>query len=251
MRSKKWKLPIHPWNFRGPNPSQYHTSAPHEILGCIRGWLRDNDGLHNLDHKASYFLGRGWPWGVDYFSPFRSKMPWASCPPSRSAKGKTIQVDREEAGLPNQVASPKKTMLPVNAMGSMGFEVGTRGRSIASPPVTIFDGLGGKFGILSTVPWAQEAKFPWVQGQINGVRSPMEPMIPYTYACGSPTLKNRRKYMSLDQLFSLCKELKIMPDPLSSFFADIFVLLFGKRVFGVMGISGAKKKTWCHPTPRK
>ena len=35
---------------------------------------------------------------------------------------------------------------------------------------------------------------------------------PYTYACGSPTLKNRRKYMSLDQLFALCKELKIMPD---------------------------------------
>lgn len=35
---------------------------------------------------------------------------------------------------------------------------------------------------------------------------------PYTYACGSPTLKNRRKYLSLDQLFALCKELKIMPD---------------------------------------
>ncbi|CAJ1359422.1 unnamed protein product [Effrenium voratum] len=35
---------------------------------------------------------------------------------------------------------------------------------------------------------------------------------PYTYACGSPTIKNRRSYMSLEQLFALCKELKIMPD---------------------------------------
>ena len=55
-------------------------------------------------------------------------------PAVTECEGENHQVDREEAGLPNQVASPKKTMLPVNAMGSMGFEVGTRGRSIASPP---------------------------------------------------------------------------------------------------------------------
>jgi len=73
---------------------------------------------------------------------------------------------------------------------------------------------------------------------------------PYTYACGSPTLKNRRKYMSLDQLFSLCKELKIMPDPLSSFFADIFVLLFGKGYL-VSWEFPEQKKTLMSPHPQE
>ncbi|CAE8597069.1 unnamed protein product, partial [Polarella glacialis] len=35
---------------------------------------------------------------------------------------------------------------------------------------------------------------------------------PWVYANGSPILKNRKSFMSLEQLFSLCKELKIFPD---------------------------------------
>eukprot|EP00913_Durusdinium_trenchii_P029874 g27993.t1 len=35
---------------------------------------------------------------------------------------------------------------------------------------------------------------------------------PYCYASGSPTMKNRQSFLSLEQLFSLCKELKIMPE---------------------------------------
>ncbi|CAK9085369.1 Hypothetical protein SCF082_LOCUS40444 [Durusdinium trenchii] len=38
---------------------------------------------------------------------------------------------------------------------------------------------------------------------------------PYCYASGSPTMKNRQSFLSLEQLFSLCKELKIMPEVIS------------------------------------
>jgi len=38
---------------------------------------------------------------------------------------------------------------------------------------------------------------------------------PYVYANGAPVIKNRRRYMSVSQLLSLCKELKIVPDLLS------------------------------------
>eukprot|EP00435_Cladocopium_sp_Y103_P023271 s45_g5.t1 len=83
----------------------------------------------------------------------------------------------EETQLPHQVASPKKTMpQPMLPQNAMGFEVSMSTR---------------------TGQWSPVANDP------------------YTYACGSPTLKNRRKYMSLDQLFALCKELKIMPDTIS------------------------------------
>ena len=161
-------------------------------------------------------------------------------PAVTECEGENHQVDREEAGLPNQVASPKKTMLPVNAMGSMGFEVGTRGRSIASPP--------GQ----SLMAWAENLGYfnssmsPGSKISMSSRTDQWSPVAngandPYTYACGSPTLKNRRKYMSLDQLFSLCKELKIMPDPLSSFFADIFVLLFGKGYLVSWEFPGQKK----------
>lgn len=135
-------------------------------------------------------------------------------PAVTECEGESQQVDREEPGLPNQVASPKKTMLPVNAMGSMGFEVGTRGRTIASPP--------GQ----SLMAWAENLGYfnssmsPGSKISMSSRTDQWSPVAngandPYTYACGSPTLKNRRKYMSLDQLFSLCKELKIMPETIS------------------------------------
>lgn len=38
---------------------------------------------------------------------------------------------------------------------------------------------------------------------------------PYLYANGCPVIKNRRQHMSVDQLMSFCKELKIVPDLLS------------------------------------
>ena len=141
-------------------------------------------------------------------------------PAVTECEGENHQVDREEPGLPNQVASPKKTMLPVNAMGPMGFEVGTRGRSIASPP--------GQ----SLMAWAENLGYfnssmsPGSKISMSSRTDQWSPVAngandPYTYACGSPTLKNRRKYMSLDQLFSLCKELKIMPAPWC-FFGQIY-----------------------------
>eukprot|EP00930_Biecheleria_cincta_P074033 TRINITY_DN6126_c0_g2_i1.p1 TRINITY_DN6126_c0_g2~~TRINITY_DN6126_c0_g2_i1.p1 ORF type:complete len:604 (+),score=96.00 TRINITY_DN6126_c0_g2_i1:51-1862(+) len=35
---------------------------------------------------------------------------------------------------------------------------------------------------------------------------------PYSYANGSPIIKNRQSFMSLEQMFAMCKELKIVPD---------------------------------------
>lgn len=40
-------------------------------------------------------------------------------------------------------------------------------------------------------------------------------MSPYEYMNGAPVIKNRRRHMSLDQLLSLCKDLKIVPEHLS------------------------------------
>ena len=176
------------------------------------------------------FLGGGLalrvvgPW-----APFQVEDALGVLPAVTECEGENHQVDREEPVLPNQVASPKKTMLPVNAMGSMGFEVGTRGRSIASPP--------GQ----SLMAWAENLGYfnssmsPGSKISMSSRTDQWSPVAngandPYTYACGSPTLKNRRKYMSLDQLFSLCKELKIMPDP-CFFWTDIFVCFFD-----IMGI---------------
>lgn len=38
---------------------------------------------------------------------------------------------------------------------------------------------------------------------------------PYQYANGRPVIKNRRRHMSFDQMFALCKDLKIVPDLIS------------------------------------
>jgi len=40
---------------------------------------------------------------------------------------------------------------------------------------------------------------------------------PYVYVNGAPVIKNRRKFMSFDQLMLLCKELKVVPDLLTRF----------------------------------
>lgn len=116
----------------------------------------------------------------------------------------------EETQLPHQVASPKKTspqpMLPQNAMG---FEVGTtRGSRMPGQSLMAWAENLGYFN--SSMSPGSKVSMSTRTGQWSPVAND-----PYTYACGSPTLKNRRKYMSLDQLFALCKELKIMPETIS------------------------------------
>jgi len=120
-----------------------------------------------------------------------------------------------EASLPHQVASPergsperrRRPQLPSGALSGSGF---------LSPK-------SGSASGQSLLAWAEQ----------KGLCSPVSPdsrrsttssragkwspaaTDPYTYACGSPTMRNRRSFMSLEQLFALCKELKIMPDLMS------------------------------------
>lgn len=120
-----------------------------------------------------------------------------------------------EASLPHQVASPergsperrRRPQLPSGAFSGSGF---------LSPK-------SGSASGQSLLAWAEQ----------KGLCSPVSPDSrrstmssragkwspaandPYSYACGSPTMRNRRSFMSLEQLFALCKELKIMPDLMS------------------------------------
>lgn len=67
---------------------------------------------------------------------------------------------------------------------------------------------------------------PWSQGRILGgpltasntmvsVLGSQATQDPYLYANGAPVIKNRRRHMSLQQMYLLCKELQIIPDLLS------------------------------------
>lgn len=69
-----------------------------------------------------------------------------------------------------------------------------------------------KQGVLA---WAQHKG--WSIGQTtstmrSGKADTMQSMDPYSYANGSPSIKNRQSFMSLEQMFAMCKELKIVPD---------------------------------------
>ncbi|CAJ1427643.1 unnamed protein product [Effrenium voratum] len=113
----------------------------------------------------------------------------------------------EEPALPSQVASPKRRApaLPSAAVDSRG--------GVASPRA------GPAQSGQSLLAWAENKGWcspvsPDSKRSTMSSRGKWSPVAndPYTYACGSPTIKNRRSYMSLEQLFALCKELKIMPD---------------------------------------
>ena len=106
----------------------------------------------------------------------------------------------DTSALPHQVSSPK-TMLPAEAIG---FDMGSPRRSARN-----------QSGLLA---WAENKGYispispgSRISSSSQGHWSPST-RDPYTYACGSPTMRNRQSYMSLEQLFALCKELKIMPD---------------------------------------
>ena len=115
----------------------------------------------------------------------------------------------EEELLPHQVASSPKTMLPTAALGfdlnsTMGSKSGVSPMSPKSP---------------SWMAWAESLG---LLSPGNGTRKSMSsrsgqwsPVDPYTYACGSPTMRNRQSFLSLEQLLSLCKELSVMPDFIS------------------------------------
>ncbi|CAK9062598.1 unnamed protein product [Durusdinium trenchii] len=121
--------------------------------------------------------------------------------------------------LPNQVVtSPQKkgmaAMLPAGAVGSSGFEAVARGsKEMKSPPGQSLLAWAENLGYFSSAsPGSRLSKQS--MSTRTGKWSPAA-RDPYTYACGSPIIQNRRKWMSLEQLFAMCKELKIMPDVIS------------------------------------
>lgn len=129
-----------------------------------------------------------------------------SLPCVKECEGTGMEVASPEANqvgsspLPNQVGSPRKAMLPA---GAIGFDMSSRGISSRSQSLLAWAENQGYFSPVS--PGSKKSM------SSRGQWSPSS-KDPYTYACGSPTMRNRQSYMSLEQLFSLCKELKIMPD---------------------------------------
>ena len=123
-------------------------------------------------------------------------------------------------------------MLPGNAMG---FDIGTTRGSRNVPGQSLMAWAENLGYFNSSMSPGSKVSMSTRTGQWSPVAND-----PYTYACGSPTLKNRRKYMSLDQLFALCKELKIMPETEPKIEEKAETMLAGSstleaKVFGFTG----------------
>ncbi|CAE7721473.1 unnamed protein product [Symbiodinium pilosum] len=124
-----------------------------------------------------------------------------------------------EASLPHQVASVaspsgnsperrRRPQLPSGALQGQGS--GFLSKSMGSASGQSLLAWAEHKGLCSPVsPDSRRSTMSSRAGKWSPVQDP------YTYACGSPTIRNRRSFMSLEQLFALCKELKIMPDLMS------------------------------------
>lgn len=118
--------------------------------------------------------------------------------------------ESDEELLPHQVGggSPK-TMLPTAALGfDLTSTIGTPksgGMSPKNPPSWMV--WAESLGLMSPVSPGSRKSI-----SRSGQWSPVDP---YTYTGGSPTMRNRQSFLSLEQLLSLCKELSIMPDFIS------------------------------------
>eukprot|EP00440_Ansanella_granifera_P072693 gb/GFBE01078885.1/.p1 GENE.gb/GFBE01078885.1/~~gb/GFBE01078885.1/.p1 ORF type:complete len:619 (+),score=95.08 gb/GFBE01078885.1/:1-1857(+) len=96
------------------------------------------------------------------------------------------------------------------------------GQASSSGPSSPGPNGGSGNGSPSVLAWAQNRGWcspgrttsSMATGSRFGTWSPSS-ADPYTYANGSPIIKNRRSFMSLEQIMSLCKELKIVPDLVS------------------------------------
>lgn len=175
----------------------------------LGGTLRDDDLPENQDETS---MSPGLPAVKEVFEEHSE----ATGAPESDTRPEQDSLDpNPEASLPHQVASPergsperrRRPQLPSGAFSGSGF---------LSPK-------SGSASGQSLLAWAEQ----------KGLCSPVSPDSrrstmssragkwspaandPYSYACGSPTMRNRRSFMSLEQLFALCKELKIMPDLMS------------------------------------
>ncbi|CAE7415046.1 unnamed protein product [Symbiodinium sp. KB8] len=175
----------------------------------LGGTFRDDDLPENQDETS---MSPGLPAVKEVFEEHSE----ATGAPESDTRPEQDSLDpNPEASLPHQVASPergsperrRRPQLPSGAFSGSGF---------LSPK-------SGPASGQSLLAWAEQ----------KGLCSPVSPDSrrstmssragkwspaandPYSYACGSPTMRNRRSFMSLEQLFALCKELKIMPDLMS------------------------------------
>jgi len=114
---------------------------------------------------------------------------------------------KDEEMLPHQVAS--SPMLPTAALGfDLNSTMGSKnGMSPMSPKSPSWMAWAESLGLLSPGNGTRKS-----MSSRSGQWSPVDP---YTYACGSPTIRNRQSFLSLEQLLSLCKELSVMPDFIS------------------------------------
>lgn len=115
--------------------------------------------------------------------------------------------DTEPEMLPHHVGSPppspKRTLLP-----SAALEFDLKGSKTGmSPKSPAWMAWAESLGLLGTTTGSRKS--------ISSRSGQWAEMDPYTYACGSPTIRNSQNFLSLEQLFSLCKELSIMPEVIS------------------------------------
>ena len=101
---------------------------------------------------------------------------------------------KDEEMLPHQVAS--SPMLPTAALGfDLNSTMGSKnGMSPMSPKSPSWMAWAESLGLLSPGNGTRKS-----MSSRSGQWSPVDP---YTYACGSPTIRNRQSFLSLEQLLS-------------------------------------------------
>lgn len=129
---------------------------------------------------------------------------------------KTSQASRESCysdGAVLQKSNSGKPMLPLSSPTRGGGYSANLSMTTESPK------LGSSASASHLVAWAENHGWNSPGKQSSVISSSWgasalgtKNQDTYVYANGSPTIKNRRNYMSLDQMFLLCKELKILPD---------------------------------------
>eukprot|EP00930_Biecheleria_cincta_P074032 TRINITY_DN6126_c0_g1_i1.p1 TRINITY_DN6126_c0_g1~~TRINITY_DN6126_c0_g1_i1.p1 ORF type:complete len:615 (+),score=90.74 TRINITY_DN6126_c0_g1_i1:67-1911(+) len=149
--------------------------------------------------------------------PSESAVPWR--PPMQSAEADAGGGYAEAPASPSRgdrISPPGagypqgKPLLPGGALGA------TEAASSSQSPTVTPSKSPRSPGVLA---WAQNKG--WRIGQGNSTMSSgsrlgtWQPVDPYTYANGSPIIKNRKSFLSLEQMFAMCKELKIVPDLLN------------------------------------
>lgn len=105
-----------------------------------------------------------------------------------------------------------KPTLPAAALAANGSAAASSSQSPTASPNKSSPRSPGVLAWAANKGWNIGSSTSIRNGSTQGTWQPVDP---YTYANGSPIIKNRKSFLSLEQMFAMCKELKIVPDLLN------------------------------------